>query len=381
MGNNISDIIDCFGCGVCARGCSRNIIHIRWNENGFYQPYIDEKDKCIDCGICRDVCSFIHNDLALQYNEIHSYAAWSHDFETHKKCSSGGVGFEVGRYLIENGYKAIGVRYNVGKQRAEHFMANTVSDYWESIGSKYIQSYTLDGWNEVNRDEKYLITGTPCQIDSFRRFMKRMRFDEDKFILLDFFCHGVPSIFALNKYIQIYSSKIGNIKSLTWRNKKAGWHDSWAMEIKGDKSGSIYKLKTKGDIFYKLFLGDFCMNPACQKNCRFKYNRSSADIRIGDLWGETYKSNEDGVSAAIAFTSKGNKILHACNCELIQHSFDIVAEGQMKENCSKAPFSFIAWYMLKSKGFRNEYSWKFLFLAQKIYKKVKRTFIKERKIG
>lgn len=57
---------------------------------------------------------------------------------------------------------------------------------------------------------------------------------------------------------------------------------------------------------------------------------SSADIRIGDLWGKAYINNEDGVSAAIAFTSKGNEILRQCNCELREHPFSLVAEGQMK---------------------------------------------------
>lgn len=48
--------------------------------------------------------------------------------------------------------------------------------------------------------------------------------------------------------------------------------------------------------------------------------------------GNTYKDNEDGVSAAIAFTSKGDEVLHQCNCTLVEHPFEVVAEGQMKKN-------------------------------------------------
>ena len=54
------------------------------------------------------------------------------------------------------------------------------------------------------------------------------------------------------------------------------------------------------------------------------------------IWGDTYKSDEDGVSAAVAFTEKGNKILRSCGCELIEHPFNVVAEGQMKE-CPRRP--------------------------------------------
>ena len=84
-------------------------------------------------------------------------------------------------------------------------------------------------------------------------------------------------------------------------------------------------------MFYRLFLSDTCLGKACYDKCKFKYDRSSADIRIGDLWGKTYKDNEDGVSAAVAFTEKGNEILRQCQCELVEHPFEVVAEGQMKK--------------------------------------------------
>lgn len=83
-------------------------------------------------------------------------------------------------------------------------------------------------------------------------------------------------------------------------------------------------------MFYALFLGDCCLGKQCYEHCKYKYDHSSADIRIGDLWGSTYKDDEDGVSGAVAFTEKGNTILKECNCELMEHTFDVVAEGQMK---------------------------------------------------
>lgn len=83
-------------------------------------------------------------------------------------------------------------------------------------------------------------------------------------------------------------------------------------------------------MFYALFLGDCCLGKQCYEHCKYKYDKSSADIRIGDLWGNTYKDDEDGVSGAIAFTARGNEILHSINCELVEHPFEVVAEGQMK---------------------------------------------------
>ena len=50
MKQNISNIHNCFGCGVCAISCPKKIINIRLNKEGFYEPYLEKNDKCIHCG-------------------------------------------------------------------------------------------------------------------------------------------------------------------------------------------------------------------------------------------------------------------------------------------------------------------------------------------
>lgn len=344
---NISQVHDCYGCGVCATACGRKIIEIGLNAEGFYEPHITDPNKCTNCGICTEVCAYLHDDLSLQNPEIHPYAAWSNDYLVRRKCSSGGAGFEIGKYLLGQGYKVCGVRYDADKNRAEHYIATNVEELIPSAGSKYIQSYTVDGFKAINRKEKYLVTGTPCQIDSFRRYIRKFRC-EDNFVLLDFFCHGVPSMLLWKKYTEWAEKQVGKIVYASWRNKWTGWHDSWAMGIDGEKHGEkinwhdsydmlirgkksfIESRLSQGDMFYQIFLGDCCLGKQCYGHCKYKYDKSSADIRIGDLWGKTYKDNEDGVSCAVAFTKKGDEILKQCNCEFVEHSFDVVAEGQMK---------------------------------------------------
>lgn len=346
---NILNFRNCYGCGVCSIVCPRHIIEMDFNKDGFYEPHIKDVTKCIDCGLCVDVCSYSHEGLSLKDYSIKSYAAWSNDKIVRMKCSSGGISFEVGRTLINEGYKTCGVRYNIEKKRAEHYIATTVEELISSIGSKYIQSYTVDSFKVINRKEKYLITGTPCQIDSFRRYIQKFRC-EDNFVLMDFFCHGVPSMWLWYKYINEVEKKVGKITYVSWRNKFTGWHDSWAMSMDGDltsesmnlhdsynsleniRRGDVYSRLSQGDPFYHLFLSDSCLGKACYEKCKFKYKCSSADIRIGDLWGKTYQDNEDGVSAAVAFTKKGDDILHRCNSTLVEHPFEVVAEGQMKVN-------------------------------------------------
>lgn len=353
---NISGIKDCYGCGVCATVCARQIIDIALNENGFLEPRITDEGKCTNCRLCVDVCSYSHKELSLKASCVKSFAAWSKDAAVRRKCSSGGVGFEVGRTLIGEGYKVCGVRYNAERNRAEHYVATTIEELIPSIGSKYIQSYTVDGFKAIDRNEKYLVTGTPCQIDSFRRYLQKFK-KEDNFVLLDFFCHGVPSKLMWDKYVHWAEKQVGSLTYVSWRNKFTGWHDSWAMAIDGSEKGESVKwhesynlsirekksfLNTRlsqGDMFYRLFLSDACLGKACYEKCKFKYENSSADIRIGDLWGTTYQDDEKGISGAIAFTDKGNNLLMKANLECVEHPLSVVAEGQMKE-CAHRPFFY-----------------------------------------
>lgn len=353
MMNNISGIEACYGCGVCATACGKKIIDIQLDKEGFYVPFITDETECVSCGLCVDVCAYLHEDLALKSVCTHSYAAWSKDTAVRRKCSSGGVGFELGRTLVNEGYKVCGVRYNAELARAEHYVATTVNELIPSIGSKYIQSYTVDGFKAINRKEKYLVTGTPCQIDSFRHYIRKLRI-EDNFVLMDFFCHGVPSMLVWQKYVKDVEKITGLITYASWRNKFTGWHDSWTMAMDGETYGekvdwydsydmlirekkAYYNSRwSRGDLFYTFFLGNMCLGKACYEHCKYKYNHSSADIRIGDLWGKTYQDNEEGVSAAIAFTEKGNEVLIQANCTLVGHPFEVVAEGQMK-TCPELP--------------------------------------------
>lgn len=363
---NITDIRDCYGCGVCATVCARHIIELKLNANGFYEPYLTDKSKCTNCEVCLNVCSYANDGLSLKSDVIKSYAAWSNDDKVRRRCSSGGIGFEIGRTLINQGYKVCGVKYNTDKNRAEHYIATTVEGLIQSIGSKYIQSYTVDAFKAINRKEKYLVIGTPCQIDSFRRYIQKFHC-EDNFILLDFFCHGVPSMLMWQKYVAWAEKQVGKLAYVSWRNKftdwcdswttsidsgntieRVNWHDSYNLLLRGEKTFMLSNL-SKGDMFYRLFLGDSCLGKACYEHCKFKYASSSADIRIGDLWGNTYKENENGVSAAIAFTKRGNKVLAQCNCTFIEHPFEVVAEGQMKTSPNQPSYSKDIWKILKNK--------------------------------
>lgn len=214
--------------------------------------------------------------------------------------------------------------YNINLKRAEHFIAESEKDFEESIGSKYIQSYTVDAFSQFNSFDDFFVFGTPCQIDSLRRWLRIQKI-EDHFLLMDFFCHGVPSILLWLRYVEMIEKNIGILKTVTWRNKKTGWHDSWVINAKSlNINGKWNSYFSKGDLFYKMFLGDVCLGKACYNNCKFKLEHSSADIRIGDLWGNKYRNEDKGVNALLVYNSKGRDIISRLkNCKIVSEEFSL----------------------------------------------------------
>ena len=120
-----------------------------------------------------------------------------------------------------------------------------------------------------------------------------------------------------------------------------------------------------------MFLGDVCLGSQCQIQCKYKYDQSSADIRIGDLWGNTYKDDQKGVSALISFTDKGREVVETLtNVTLKEHPFETVAEGQMKENAhAKEMHSIVMWYLRK--GFKlSHMTFKSILFLQRVITRI-----------
>lgn len=335
MLNNILKNRDCFGCGVCSTACPKKTITMQVNKDGFYTPLVDE-DNCIECGICLNVCAFNHDTVCQQGLESFSGAGWSNDADTRYTSTSGGIAFEIANHLLAAGYKVLGVRYDILSQSAEHIIAQDEESLKDTVGSKYIQSHTQEAFSRFVRGEKYLVVGTPCQIDSLRRYVRMKKMEQD-FVLVDFFCHGVPSDLMWKKYLNEFG--IENPTTVRWRDKRTGWNNSYNMVFQNDEKESSSRM-TQGDLFFKFFLRNRCLGKACYDDCKYKMTSSAADIRLGDFWGAKYEKEEKGVNAVIAFTQRGKDILHELRtCTIVPESIEEVIDAQMTR-CAQRPSSY-----------------------------------------
>lgn len=299
----------CTGCSACAVVCPKNAISVALNGEGFFSAVVDE-NKCVNCGICQTVCSrFLSSDthtLSMEKCRV----AGANSSTPHIQCTttSGGIAYELSKWGIENGYRIFGIMYNYASDKAVGILVDSIEGLEILKGSKYLQADISDAlstlYDGAKRfpDSKYVCFGTPCQIFGIRQLIERKKISND-FLLVDLFCHGVPSYYVWKPYVAIQHQKLGAFRKVEFRYKGNGWHQ-YTIRIEGEKG--FYQEFAYKDRFYRFFFDNIALNRSCF-TCDVRKNRVAADLRLGDFLGKKYEHREDGVSAVLVVTKKGKE--------------------------------------------------------------------------
>lgn len=293
----------CCGCGVCKAICPTQAIAIEIDENGFFKAKVKES-TCVSCGKCITVCpnENVKRGTSIYTQELYSYKSNSTD--TLLFSSSGGVAFDISRFLLDDGYTIVGCQFNRDKQRAEHIIVTEKQNISLLQGSKYLQS---DFSNVVNKLQ-YIITpivvfGTPCQIAAARKLLQQ----RNDVIYIDLICHGVPSYLLFESYKKHLNDTYGiSLEgfNIVFRYKQKGWRKIYLYSYNRDKEVC---LSQDDDLFFRMFEAGNCYMEACYE-CQWR-DQSQADIRIGDYWGNRFINDKSGVSMVIPLTQKGKNLL------------------------------------------------------------------------
>lgn len=310
---------NCTSCQVCAAVCPKEAITIDLNPDGFYRPLVNES-KCIDCGLCTTVCYKFTVPQPTKADELSGmpvYAASAKNTDTLRQTSSGGVADVLARHLVNKGWICVGVEYNDQTDKARHSIASSENEVKAFRGSKYIQSYTLDAFREIVQKyltKKVAVFGTPCQTYALDLFLKR-RGLRDNYLLIDMYCHGCPSMFVWDKYInRIRKQKnISEIHDLTFRSKAKGW-GTFHVGINSSGQETDYISPRSNDDFFTLFFSDHVLNKACH-DCLCRSTMKHTDIRLGDFWGKAYDLNREGVSIVTCVTDHGHTLFKELQAE------------------------------------------------------------------
>lgn len=217
---------DCCGCTACASICPHKAISMEPDALGFLYPIVDDR-KCMDCGLCDNVCQFNdHYDKSENLEHPQAYAARHKDNNEILKSRSGAAFVAISDYVLSKG----GVIYGAGYKdhfRVTHKRATTKKERDEFRGSKYVQSDLSDIFTQVKADLKngltVLFSGTPCQTSGLNSYVgKKLR---EHLILVDIVCHGVPSPYIWRDYLSFLEKKNkGEISIVNFRDKELyGW--------------------------------------------------------------------------------------------------------------------------------------------------------------
>lgn len=294
---------NCSGCSACYLICPFNAISMKINEKGFYRPYTDE-DKCNNCNLCHKVCMIKEGvPLVNEVANVNLYSAFTNEKQIRETSSSGGIAYEIAQKCVEDGYDVCGVIYDKEQHLAKHIVLNKKNKNNINLlkGSKYIQSINAQAFKEIINSENAIVFGTPCQIAAIDMVL-REKGKRKKFILIDIFCHGVPTYNLWNKYLNFINDKykVGESPEVLFRNKKLGWH-KYYIDING--KGNRYVKYKEFDPFLKLFCNAASNSLSCY-TCKFR-TKTVSDIRLGDYWGQRYAKDDNGYSMVAINTIEG----------------------------------------------------------------------------
>ncbi len=300
----------CSGCGACVGVCPRGAIDLKRNRTGFWEAAVDEK-LCVDCGLCQKACPRFNDADTANLFETKPMALQSADEAVLMRSASGGLGHELAKAAIGRGEKVVGVVYDYAANGAVHQLVSTAEELPKLAGSKYLQSNPADAFSQalkLAKAEKLTVFGTPCQITGMAN-AARVAGVRDNLLLVEIFCHGVPSYKLWESQLNTMEKKLGtaSFESLVFRDKSKGWHN---YRISAQAGRKTYHGNRENTQFWLAFFEDVLLNPACMQ-CTARLEKSAADIRLGDYWGPAFQSRTDGVSLVFAATESGKTAIDA----------------------------------------------------------------------
>ncbi len=333
MINMLNVEYDCVGCGACSNVCPVECIEMKANAYGFLFPNISKRD-CINCHKCEKVCVAINDNTEIfeTYEDTEYYAAWAKPEYMIENATSGGVvSLIIGNFFkIGKVYAAC---FSDNLQNLEHILCNENTLLKYISGSKYLQSNSSKVLKNIesnlNDREKVLYIGTPCQVASLKKYLKK---EYNNLYTIDFFCHGVPSPLAWEKYKTFLERKYkSRLVDYNFRSKKRGWERMCVraeFENKNEINQRSYENALHVWFGRHLSVRDSCFN------CKFRKAERVSDLTVGDFWHiEDYYPEiprDQGVSCVLINTANGKNLFNRL-IEFDQINYEVVSSESIWE--------------------------------------------------
>ncbi len=346
-----SDKFECFGCEGCVQICPREAIAMSEDREGFRYPVIYQ-EKCIDCGLCRNVCP--HSHMPEKYeSRKYVFGGYNLDSKTRFNSTSGGAFSAIVDALCDENYVIFGAEakglivfhsYIIDKRKLGKFRK---SKYSQSVmGFSY-----RDAKKFLQEGKTVLFSGTPCQIAGLISYLDTTKIDRSNLLTVEVVCEGVPSPLYIRKLDEVIEKKYGSsIGCLDYRYKGNSFfsHGRWdfeEMRIELMNKEKVFVKDRWFNPFWSVWLQHLMSRPSCYK-CSFATRERVADITLGDLWGvhiycpELY-GNNGGASLVICNTEKGKEVFKLAQNKMYGHelAFEdaLKYQGPMRKSIDENP--------------------------------------------
>ena len=358
-GNNVGNHpSQCYGCSACECICPKQAITLTTDKNGFLYPQIDA-DKCINCGLCLQVCPIEKENSFKSSGADRCYAVKNSD-SVRIDSSSGGIYTALTDQILKVGGVCIGTAYSDNHKVIYTIAEDTVGRNAQR-GSKYVQSYMspllLKRVIEIiEAGRSVLISGTPCQVAGIKSLLSFKKIVTDKVLFIDIVCHGTPSPELWMQYLsEIERTHNSKIAKYTFRDKEKGWR-GYHVRIELE-NGTILEGSTETDSFVNMFKENLTLRDSCFK-CPYASMSRCGDITIGDFWGiediDAAFSDNKGISMVLANTDKGKGFLSAVvpQTDFQEYSSRVITQSNMHNPSQHGLWHRNFWKVFRNKGYK-----------------------------
>ena len=304
---NLSEI-KCVGCTACVAVCSKKVITMRYNEEGFQYPFVENIDDCIECGLCEKVCP-VYNFKQENEFEQKGLIAQILDEDIRRESASGGMFSAIALSVLDEGGVVYGAAYD-DNFKVCHIGVCKKEDLWKLRNSKYVQSDLVGVFEDVkgylDEGRKVCFSGTPCQIEGLVGYLRR---NYDNLLLVDVVCHGVSSPLIWNKYLETIDKYAPDKIYFRWKHYGYKYSTMSLFNVNNDE---IYYAGVESDKMLRAYFSNNCDRDTCY-SCIFKKRYRVSDFTIWDCFQPRFfdKSFDDdrGTSGVLVHTSKAMKQL------------------------------------------------------------------------
>lgn len=341
----------CTGCSACSYLCKNNAVSMAYNSEGFKHSVVDE-EKCNNCELCFSKCPVLRK-YSRNSGIPESYAVVNQD-DIREVSSSGGAFSLFAEEILALGGVCFGVTLD-RNCKAKYTIIDNANDLKIIRGSKYIYSDMSIVYLEIRKilkERKVLFTGLPCQVAGLYSFLENDKIDN--LYTIDLLCLGIPSDFAVDKYLKEIS-KGKEIKEIRFREKREHGKCDTILIIFTD--GTEYYGNITNDVFEQAYHNRLMFRKSCEM-CEFASFPRVGDLSIGDFHEiDKYDQSLDdgrGISNVFVNNDKGNILFKSVKskaklCKLIP--LEVSCQNRVQQRIEVHPNRDRFFKLLKNKSF------------------------------